>query len=461
MKRGKFYSGTAESVRFPNRTAVRVTQSDDPEDIGQLVTVKNVIPGRKIRFLVNKNRRGNPSGICKEVLEKSALETETPCVHFEDCGGCLYQPVGYEKQLAIKEKQVKDMLDGVVRGPYDFEGILPSPDTQFYRNKMEFTFGDSVKDGPLVVGLHRANSMFDVIPADGCRICHPDFSLVLQAVTKTARELGLPFYQKKTFTGYLRHLLIRRSRTTGDMMVDLVTSRQMDVDLTPFVQSILTQEPAMNGQISGILHTSNDSTADKVTDEETEILYGRADITEELFGLHFTITPFSFFQTNTKGAQVLYGKAREYVGSTQGKVIYDLYSGTGTIAQILAPVAKEVIGVEIVPEAVEAARQNAAGNDLKNCKFLCGDVLKTLDEITVKPDLIVLDPPRDGVHPKALQQILGYGVKHLVYISCKPTSLVRDLEPIQDAGYCLEKACCVDMFPATTGVETVCLLTLK
>ena len=183
-------------------------------------------------------------------------------------------------------------------------------------------------------------------------------------------------------------------------------------------------------------------------------------IQETLLGLRFCITPFSFFQTNSKGAEVLYEKAREYVSGslTENSTVYDLYSGTGTIAQMLAPCAKKVIGVEIVPEAVEAARENAARNGLENCRFLVGDVLKVLDEIEEKPDVIVLDPPRDGIHPKALPKILAYGVKTIVYISCKPESLARDLVPIQAAGYRVVKAAAIDQFPWTKNVETAALL---
>ena len=172
-----------------------------------------------------------------------------------------------------------------------------------------------------------------------------------------------------------------------------------------------------------------------------------------------SISPISFFQTNSLGAEVLYETAREYVADAgNGKVVYDLYSGTGTIAQILAPVAKEVIGVEIIEEAVEAAKENAKRNHLENCEFLAGDVLKVLDDIEQKPDFIVLDPPRDGIHPKALEKIISYGVEKMVYISCKPTSLARDLEVLLARGYEAERICCVDMFPQTTGIETVCLL---
>ena len=217
------------------------------------------------------------------------------------------------------------------------------------------------------------------------------------------------------------------------------------------------------GKMMGILHTKNDSVADTIINQGTDILYGQDYFYEELLGLRFKITPFSFFQTNSLGAEVLYETAREFVGDALnnkdgGKVVFDLYSGTGTIAQILAPVAKKVIGVEIVEEAVEAARENAARNGLHNCEFIAGDVLKVIDEIEEKPDYIVLDPPRDGVHPKALERIIRYGVPQMVYISCKPTSLARDLQVLQARGYEVKRVCCVDMFPATSGIETICLL---
>ena len=218
----------------------------------------------------------------------------------------------------------------------------------------------------------------------------------------------------------------------------------------------------LEGKIVGILNTHNDSLADAVINQGTRTLYGQDYFYEELLGLRFQISPFSFFQTNSLGAEVLYETAREYVADAgNGKVVYDLYSGTGTIAQILAPVAKKVIGVEIVEEAVEAAKENAMQNGLHNCEFLAGDVLKVLDTIEEKPDFIVLDPPREGIHPKALERIINYGVERMVYISCKPTSLARDLEVLQERGYMAERICCVDMFPASGNIECVCLLHRK
>ena len=217
----------------------------------------------------------------------------------------------------------------------------------------------------------------------------------------------------------------------------------------------------MSGKIIGILHTTNDSLADVVQADKIDILYGQDYFYEEILGLKFKISPFSFFQTNTLGAEILYKTARDFVGETKDKVIFDLYSGTGTIAQMLAPVAKKVVGVEIVEEAVEAAKVNAELNGLDNCEFIAGDVLKVVDELEDKPDFIVLDPPRDGIHPKAIQKIIDFGVEQMVYISCKPTSLARDLEVFEAAGYKVKRATAVDQFPNTVHIETVVLLSHK
>ena len=233
----------------------------------------------------------------------------------------------------------------------------------------------------------------------------------------------------------------------------------MDVDLEGWKETLL--KLPLEGSFAGILHTINDSLADVVQSDRTEVLYGEEYFYEELLGLRFRISTFSFFQTNSLGAEVLYDTARSYVGDTKDQVIFDLYSGTGTIAQMLAPVAKKVIGVEIVEEAVKAAGENAKLNGLTNCEFIAGDVLKMLDTISDRPDFIVLDPPRDGIHPKALKKIIDYGVDRMIYISCKPTSLARDLEMLQGYGYRVERACCVDMFPWSANVETVCLLSRK
>jgi 23S rRNA (uracil-5-)-methyltransferase RumA len=455
MKKGDILTGRVERVDFPNKAYVSVI-SDNAEDNGKKVIVKNSIPGQLVEFGINKKRGDRCEGRLLRVLEKSPLETTTACPYFGKCGGCTYQTYAYEAQLAMKEKQVKDILDGAVKTDYVFEGITGSPKNEAYRNKMEFSFGDEVKDGELALGLHKRNSNFDIVTVDGCRIIHEDFSKILRATLDYFKDKSVPYLHKLTHEGYLRHLLVRRAEKTGEILIDLVTTTQREVALDGWKDALLALP--LEGRIAGILHTRNDSLADVVKNDGTEVLYGRDYIEEELLGLRFRISPFSFFQTNSLGAEVLYSKARDYMGTTKDKTVFDLYSGTGTIAQILAPVAKKVVGVEIVAEAVEAARQNAHLNGLDNCEFIADDVLKALDNITETPDLIMLDPPRDGIHPKALEKIIDYGVENIVYISCKPTSLARDLETLQARGYQVQRACCVDMFPNTYHVESICKL---
>ncbi len=460
MKKGEIYEAVVEKIEFPNKGILHVEE--------EKVIVKNAIPGQKVRFVINKKRKGKCEGRLLEVLEASSLEqSEDACPHFGVCGGCLYQSLPYEEQLKIKEEQIKALLDSVCKS-YEFEGIKGSPISDGYRNKMEFSFGDEYKGGPLALGMHKRGSFYDIVNTPQCQIVHEDFRKILTATLEYFAEKGMGYYRKLQHEGYLRHLLVRRAVKTGEILVALVTSGQTGaagmpesleaekVLLEGWKETLLALK--MEGSFAGILHIRNDTLADVVQSDETTVLYGKGYFYEELLGLKFQITPFSFFQTNSLGAEVLYETARGYVGETKDKVVFDLYSGTGTISQIIAPVAKKVVGVEIVEEAVGAAKENAEANGLHNCEFIAGDVLKVIDEITEKPDLIILDPPRDGIHPKALDRIINFGVDYLVYISCKPTSLVRDLVILQERGYKLERAVAVDMFPATANCETIAKL---
>lgn len=455
MKKGDIYEAVVERIEFPNKGILHID--------GERAVVKNALPGQTVRFVINKKRKGKCEGRLLEVLEASPLEEkEGVCPHFGVCGGCLYQSLPYQEQLRIKETQVKGLIDGVCDpASYEFEGILGSPIWKGYRNKMEFSFGDEYKDGPLALGMHKRGSFYDIVNTPECQIVHPDFCKILTATLEYFSAQGVSYYRKLQHTGYLRHLLVRRAVKTGEILTALVTSGQMEQEReTALLEGWLEAMKglSLDGAFAGILHIRNDSLADVVQSDETAVLYGKDYFYEELLGLDFRITPFSFFQTNSLGAEVLYEKAREYVGEAKDKVVFDLYSGTGTIAQMIAPVADKVVGVEIVAEAVDAARENAARNGLDNCAFIAGDVLKVIDEIEEKPDLIILDPPRDGIHPKALDKIIGFGVDRMVYISCKPTSLARDLAVLQERGYRVEKVCAVDMFPGTANVETVVLL---
>ena len=408
--------------------------------------------------------------------EEIIMNENTICPHFGKCGGCTNLDKAYELQLAEKEKLVWETLAPVVVEPLRenwFEGIKPGPMPLEYRNKMEFTFGDECKDGPLALGMHKKRSFHDIVTVDGCQLVHPDFRLILRLTLDFFSERNISYFHRKLHTGFLRHLMVRRGVNSGQILVDIVTTTQMpdkDADTLLKEWSDVLLDAKCDGRIigefAGILHTKNDTLSDAVKDEGTKVLYGRDHFFEDLMGLKFRISPFSFFQTNSAGAEVLYGVVREYVVEALGEddmkddpVIFDLYSGTGTIAQVLSGVAQRVIGVEIVEEAVRAARKNAELNGLHNCEFHAGDVMQKVKELSDgSPDLMILDPPRDGCHPKALPGIIDLDAQHIVYVSCKVKSLARDLIILQDRGYKIVRAVAVDEFPQTEHVETVCLL---
>ena len=447
MKKGDIFEGKVIRTEFPNKGIIDIE--------GQKVIVKNALEGQVVRFSINKKKRDKIEGRLLEVIEPSPIEQPAACKHFGICGGCRYQNLSYEQQLDLKKRQVEELIEKSGLS-FAIENIYGSPITEGYRNKMEFTFGDEEKDGPLALGMHKKNSFYDIVTLEDCRIVDPDFNVLLQAILKYFKEKGETYFHKIRHEGFLRHLVMRRSVKTGDILINLVTTTQSRLDESEFVNMILAQK--IDGKVVGILHTLNDNLADVVQSDETKTLYGQDYFYEYLYNMRFKISPFSFFQTNTLGAEVLYDQVREYVGETKDKLVYDLYTGTGTIAQMLAPVASKVVGVEIVEEAVEAAKKNAVDNHLDNCEFIAGDVLKVVDNLTQKPDILVLDPPRDGIHPKALRKIINFNVDEMVYVSCKPTSLMRDLLVFREAGYEVKRCCLVDMFPGTVHVETVVLL---
>ena len=465
MKKGQEIVGKVVEIRFPN---IGIVETDE----GEKVVVKNSLPGQTVRARINKLRHGKAEGALLEVIEKSELETGEGCPHFGKCGGCTYISMPYEEQTKIKNEQVKKLLLPVLEkqsGEFSWEDICKSPVTYGYRNKMEFTFGDEYMGGPLALGMHKRGSFYDIVNVSDCKIVDGDYRKILDITVVYFREKNLPFYHRLRHDGYLRHLLVRKAAKTGEIMVAIVTTTQLDFDMSEYASALLGL--SLDGQIVSILHTFNDSQADVVQSDKTDILYGRDYINEEVLGLKFRITEFSFFQTNTYSCEVLYSKAREFAEDAMRSlgreaedskekvgVLYDLYSGTGTIAQLMSPSVSKVIGVEIVPEAVEAAKENAAGNGLTNCEFIAGDVLKVIDDIEEKPDMIILDPPRDGIHPKAIGKIIDYGVKSILYISCKPSSLARDLEIFIENGYEARRIACVDQFPWTANVESCVLL---
>ncbi|MDU2688369.1 23S rRNA (uracil(1939)-C(5))-methyltransferase RlmD [Paeniclostridium sordellii] len=451
MKRRDIIEFEVDKMEFGGTSVSRLGNRD--------IYMKGGITGQKVKASVKKTRSGKADVKMLELLENSPLETETPCKHFNQCGGCSILSVPYEKQIEIKERQVMDLfLEQDIFG-FNFQGIERSPKTKEYRNKMEYTFGDEMKDGPLTLGLHKKGKHIDIITVDECFLVDDDFIKVLTSTVEFFNEKKLPYYRNMSHKGYLRNLVVRKGINTNEMMVNIVTSSQEDFDMTEYKEMLLNLD--LKCELVSILHTINDGLADAVNCDELRVLHGRDYIQEELLGLKFKISPFSFFQTNTKGAEELYKIAREFVGEHNNKVIFDLYSGTGTIGQVMAEKAKKVYGIELIEEAVEAANKNAKLNGLTNCEFIAGDVAKTVNKLKAKPDIIIVDPPRPGVHKDAIRDIAGFNSKEIVYISCNPKTLVLDLVEFKNYGYEVEKVKLMDMFPNTPHVETVALLRRK
>lgn len=448
MKRNQLVQGEIKETTFPNKGILYI---DD-----QPIYVGNAFIGQKVCARLFKRKKGTWEARLIEVVENPNNFVTPECPYFGNCGGCSAQEVPYTMQVQMKHDQVMTLLHQAGITEFKDLGIVKSPEIYEYRNKMEFSFGDAEKDGPMTLGLHRKYSTYDVLTVDGCKLVDSDFSQILSRVLNYCREKGLPYYRKLQHEGFLRYLVIRKSKTTSEILVNLVTSSQQDFSFKELTTKLL--ELNLKGKITGILHTITDTLADAIKPEKLTLLYGKDRVSEQILGLTFQISPFSFFQTNTLGAEQLYKHALDLIPNLNHKIVFDLYCGTGTITQIMATKASKVYGIEIVEEAVDKARENAKLNGLTNCEFIVGDVLTEVDKLKEKPDIIVLDPPRDGIHPKAIQKIINFGAKEMVYISCKPTSLARDLPVFKEAGYTVQKVQCVDMFPQTPHVETVILM---
>ena len=303
-------------------------------------------------------------------------------------------------------------------------------------------------------------SYYEVVTLKDCNIVDADYLRIIEGTLQFFQERKVPFYHKARHDGSLRHLVVRKGAATGEILINLVTSSEVPFSVEEFKDMLLGLE--LDGSVCGILHSVNDGLADVVKSDEMRLLYGRDFFMEKLFDLEFKVSVYSFFQTNSAGAEKLYSIVKEFAGDVADKTVFDLYCGTGTIGQIMAEAgSKKVIGIELIEEAVVAANENAKRNHLENCTFLAGDVLKMVDELKERPDLIIVDPPRDGIHPKAIGKIIAFGTPEIVYVSCKPTSLARDLEIFQQEGYLVERVKLMDMFPRTVHVETVVLLSHK
>jgi 23S rRNA (uracil1939-C5)-methyltransferase len=458
MKKGDIIQLEIEKTVFPGKAFGWVPAGDGGK---RKCWVKGAVAGQVLEVRIIKKRSKRLEGQCLRVLAPSPDEVAPRCPVFGRCGGCTYQNLPYAKQLEMKNDWVLGLLDEAEVTGFEKLPVLASPEIWEYRNKMEFTFGDDAPGGALQLGLHEQGHFYTILSAEECVLVHQDFRVMVRAVTAYFREKGTAYYHKRTHTGFLRHLVIRRGAATGEILVNLVTSSQEELDGGAFVQML--QALPLEGRLAGVLQTVNDNFADIVQADHVTVLFGEPLIHDTLLGLTFEISPFSFFQTNSRGAEVLYQAVRDRVltgwaGQTGKPVIFDLYCGTGTIAQILAPLAREVIGIELVDEAVAAAQRNAGANGLGNCTFIAGDVLTAVETLAQKPDIIVLDPPREGIHPKAIFKIIAFKPEVFVYVSCKATSLARDLPFFTTAGYRVDSVQCVDMFAHGGHVECVVLM---
>ena len=378
------------------------------------------------------------------------------CPSHAKCGGCSYQGVAYEDQIKNKLGELKGFLKAEGLDPQIVTGIKPSPCRYRYRNKMEYTFGNEVKDGPTVLGLHAKKSYISIVSASECQLVPQDFNRILDSVMKFAESKGYSHYNKKTHLGLMRSLIIRHGVRTGELLVNIATSSQGEFDKDGFTQMLLSLN--LENSITGILHTVNDNKADALIADKVDLLYGRPFYRDIILGLSFNVGAFSFFQTNVEAAERLYSDAISLIDGLEGKTVYDLYCGTGTMTQAMALKAKKAIGVEIVEEAVQTAKDSALLNGLSNCEFISGDVQEVLSGISVKPDVIMVDPPRAGIMPKALLQILSYGVPQIVYVSCNPKTLAANLRSAAMSGYRTVSVTAYDNFSFTKHTECIALL---
>ncbi len=368
MARFKRYVDTIEIVenKFPN---YGIGYSKE-----RPILVKNAVVGQKLEVDISKNKKGF-KGHVLQLVEKSTIELEMPeCGFFDKCGGCSYQNIPYEEELKIKESNVLKLLKNAGIKDFDYKGINEAPKLEGYRNKMEYSFGDECKDGDLALGMRKRNSHYEVVTSDCCTLADKNFEKIVHTTLKFFQNSDEKFYHKMAKTGTLRHLLVRKGEFTNEIVIGLVTTSGIKADVEEYKNQLLALE--LTSEIKGIYHIVNDGIADVIKADQFITLHGDDYFYDELLGLKFKISIFSFFQTNSTGAEKLYTITKNMLGEVDDKIVYDLYCGTGTIAQIVAEKAKKVIGIELIEEAVEAAKVNAKLNGIENVEFLAGDVLK-------------------------------------------------------------------------------------
>jgi 23S rRNA (uracil1939-C5)-methyltransferase len=425
---------------------------------GFVVFVRGGLPGDRVRARVTKTKRGFAEATAEEVLDRSPSRVVAPCRHFGICGGCRFQDFEYESQVAAKEQQVRDALTRIGRiAEPPLEPIVPALSQYGYRNKLEYSF--TAGDDGIDLGFHRAGRWDEVIGIEECLLTTDLGNAVRLAVRAWAREEQLEPYNQETGAGYLRHLVFREGRNTGQALVLLVTAPGERFE-TGYLVDVLRRFP----EVRSVHWAINDTPAER-TNLPTRLLWGDDAIEEEILGLRFRVRPGAFLQTNTEMAERLYALALEYAGLTGAENVFDLYCGTGTIGLALAPAAAAVWGVEISEESVACAIENAELNEIGNAKFFAGNVGQSLEELVEqagRPDVVVVDPPRAGLAGKALRRTGELQAGRIVYVSCNPTTLASDVQVLRDEySYELVRTRPVDMFPHTPHVESVSLLVTR
>jgi 23S rRNA (uracil1939-C5)-methyltransferase len=422
---------------------------------GFVVFVRGGVPGDDVRARITKVKRGFAEGVVTDLVSPSSARVEAPCRHFGVCGGCRFQDLAYDVQVAEKERQVRDALVRIGRfADPPLEPIVPAASQYGYRNKLEYSF-TATADG-VDLGFHRAGRWDEVIGIQECLLTTELGNAIRLAVRDWAREERLEPYDQATGSGYLRHLVVREGRNTGQVLVVLVTAPGERFETGYFVD-VLRRFP----EVRSIHWAINDTPAEQ-TNLPTKLLWGGEAIEEELLGLRVRVRPSAFLQTNTEMAERLYELAREYAGLTGAENVYDLYCGTGTIGLALAGGARAVWGLEVSEEAVACAIENAELNGIGNASFFAGNVGQAIEELRQEagePDVVVVDPPRAGLAGKALRRTGALGAPRIVYVSCNPSTLASDLQVLRDEyGYELERCRPLDMFPHTPHVESVSAL---
>jgi 23S rRNA (uracil1939-C5)-methyltransferase len=458
LKRGQMHDVRIDDLAFGGKGVGRVE--------GFVLLVDGGVPGDLVRARVDKVRGNYAEARAIEVVEPSPDRVQARCEHFGLCGGCRWQNLPYELQLEYKRRQVVEALKrigGIPEPPV--EQTLPSPDQYFYRNKMEFSFGRD-SGGLLTLGLHPAASFQEVFDLKRCHLQSDLSNAIVAEVREECRAAGLQPYDVKDHTGFLRYLTIREGKFSGEVMVNIVTGDggDSDADLSRALRTMAAKICAAHPEIRSFLRNVNATRATVAFGSRDETLFGTSSIREVLMERTFEITANSFFQTNSKQAVRLYGAALQMADLSREDRVLDLYSGTGAISILAAGKAGEVRGVESLAESVRNAERNAALNQVRNVYFICGEARKALIALASDrrpPTVIIVNPPRAGLNSAVIRHLLRLRPRRVVYVSCNPTTLARDLKEITERDYRLARVLPVDMFPHTYHIECVARIDLQ